>query len=346
MVTQSFKNRFLSITPLFIVPFLMTGCLFGENKQFFETASVSALGVSDGAASGSASGSADGSSSGTSSGSTDTSTGTGTITGTSTGTSTGTGTSTSTGTSSGTGTGTGTSSGTGTGTGTSSTTPTPTPCTAGTTTESLRIMFMVDNSGSTATTDPTHNYRTKTVQNFLASYGTHTNLTYSFGYFSGTTAQGWDMGQSKFMHPASTAFGNSAGLSSALTKYETISPSGNTPYSAAFTALQNEVQADELSGVKQNYVVVFMSDGMPTDISGNIDTGIIAMVDQLRTKVQANGTSLLTVSSVYFGPESDSVSISHLQNMANEGQGQFVDTNLQSSLVINDLISVPGNCAP
>jgi hypothetical protein len=36
-----------------------------------------------------------------------------------------------------------------------------------TTTENLRIIFMVDNSGSTLTTDPNRNYRDATIQAFL-----------------------------------------------------------------------------------------------------------------------------------------------------------------------------------
>jgi hypothetical protein len=218
-------------------------------------------------------------------------------------------------------------------------------CTAATTTENLRIMFMMDNSGSTATTDPSHTYRVKTVQTFIQNYGSHTNLTYSFGYFSGTTAQEYDSTKSAFEITPTTAFGNSDFLTAALTAYENIKPDGHTPYSAAFTSLQTLAEKDVAAGSKENYVVVFMSDGMPTDISGNVASGIITLVDQLRTTVQSNGKSLLTVSSVYFGPESDAVSIGNLTTMASEGQGQFVDTNqLTSALSINDVITVPGSC--
>jgi len=200
---------------------------------------------------------------------------------------------------------------------------------------------MIDNSGSTATTDPAHNYRVKTIQDFLASYGSHTNLTYSFGYFSGTTSPEWDMTSNRFQATASTIFGDSTGLSNALNVYENINSSGYTPYKAAFTALTTEAQTDEAAGVKQDYVVVFMSDGQPTDISGDVHTAIISMVDHLRTTVQSNGSSLLTVSSVYFGPDSDTTSIGNLKTMATEGSGQFVDTNVTQTISINDIITVP-----
>jgi hypothetical protein len=207
-------------------------------------------------------------------------------------------------------------------------------------------MFMMDNSGSTATTDPNHNYRVKTVQDFLAAYGSHTNLTYSFGYFAGSTASEYDSTRNSFQANPTTPIGNASFLTAALNKYETFAPGGSTPYSAAFNSLRSVVQQDEATGTKMNYVVVFMSDGMPTDISGNVNSGIISMVDNLRTAVQANGSSLLTVSSVYFGPDGDNVSIGNLKTMANEGQGQFVDTNqLNSALQINDVINVPGTCS-
>lgn len=226
-----------------------------------------------------------------------------------------------------------------------SATPAPTPCTAATTTQNLRILFMVDNSGSTIQTDPDHSYRTKTVQAFLRNYGSHTNLTYSFGYFSGTSAKEFDGSRQNFQSNATVPFGNASFLTSALNLYDTFYPGGYTPYGAAFNSLKTIIQQDEATGTKQNYVVVFMSDGMPTDISGNVNSGIISMVQNLRTTVQANGTSLLTVSAVYFGPESDNEAIGNLRTLANEGQGQFVDTNqLNSALQINDVITVPGSC--
>jgi hypothetical protein len=206
-------------------------------------------------------------------------------------------------------------------------------------------MFMVDNSGSTAVTDPNHNYRVKTVQNFISAYGSHTNLTYSFGYFNGTNAK--EFNSTTFDSSFTTPFGDASFLSHALTLYESIAPSGSTPYAAAFASLRAVVRHDEAAGTHMNYVVVFMSDGMPTDISGDQVAEIKRLVDNLRTSVEVNGTSLLTVSSVYFGPENDSTSIGNLTAMASEGSGQFVDTNsLTSALKINDIISVPGSCTP
>jgi hypothetical protein len=218
-------------------------------------------------------------------------------------------------------------------------------CQVGTSTKNLRILFMIDDSGSTLTTDPDKNYRVATIQKFIQDYGGNSNLSYTFGYFSGTTAQEFDVLQSKFVGGvASNPVGDSGQLSTALLTYEAHTSSGNTPYKAAFNSLTDTVIADENSGARQDYVVVFMSDGQPTDISGS--SNLNGLVTSLKTAAAGNGSNLL-LSTVYFGDENDSKSISNLTGMAQSGGGQFVDTNrlAQGGLVINDIISIPG-CKP
>lgn len=221
------------------------------------------------------------------------------------------------------------------------------------TTENLRIMFMVDNSGSTAITDPNQHYRVQTVQTFLTKYSSKTNFTYFFGWFAGTQAYLWDDPAATWDANTAAAFGNATALNDALTAYQQISPGGSTPYNAAFTAIQDSIQADESAGNKWDYVVVFMSDGMPTDLGYTsssssditaLDNELIGLVKNLMTTAASNGSSLLTFSTVYFGPEgnADPGAIMHLQDMAKTGNGQFVDTNVNSNLQIDDLITVPG----
>jgi len=218
-------------------------------------------------------------------------------------------------------------------------------CNVGTSKKNLRIMFMVDDSGSTNTTDPSKKYRVQTLQQFIRDYGGNSNLSYTFGYFSGTTAMEYDMSSNKFTNDVSAdPTGDSSELAKALQSYEALSSGGNTPYKAAFTSLTDTVKADENAGNKQDYVVVFMSDGQPTDISGAANLN--GLVTSLKTAASANGSDLL-LSTVYFGPETDSASIANLTGMAKTGSGQFVDTNKLAAggLVINDIISIPG-CQP
>lgn len=218
----------------------------------------------------------------------------------------------------------------------------PFECKIGTTTVKVRVLFMIDNSGSTNTTDPMKAIRVATLRKFIADYGTNANLTYNFGHFSGTTASMYNMATNLFqVGVADSPVGNSSQLTSGLNAYDKIDSSGNTPYQAAFDSLSATVTADEKAGNKQDYAVVFMSDGQPTDISGAANLN--GLVTSLKTAAGANG-SRLTLSTVYFGERNDNASISNLTSMAKAGGGQFVDTNANGGVVINDVITVPGNC--
>jgi len=217
-------------------------------------------------------------------------------------------------------------------------------CTAGSTTKKLRILVMVDNSGSTASTDPDQYYRVETLRNFLAVHSASTNLSYGFGYF-GDDAFLYDMNLGRFIEGSvSSPVGGHAGITGALDAYHALSPSGNTGYTAAFDALRSAITRDESTGNVEDYAVVFMSDGQPTDITGNVTTGIANLVDALKSAAGANGRSHVAISSVYFGSASDSTSIGNLRGMANRGGGQFVDTNNlpPGGLSIDDVVTVPG----
>jgi Mg-chelatase subunit ChlD len=232
-------------------------------------------------------------------------------------------------------------------------TPTTPSCTdtIETTTENLRILFMVDNSGSTGAsntgpgTDPNDYYRTQTVQHFIQQYGNRPNLSFGFGYFSGTTGNFYDTQTHAFGSSANNVYGDSTSLTAALTAFDTLPAGGYTPYGAAFDAVQSAITKDQaVSGTKWNYVVVFMSDGYPTDISTtpSLTTNLVNLVSRVANAVTSKG-NLITISTVYFGPGSDSSAIGNLQVMAQTGKGQFVNTNVSNDLVISDVISVPSH---
>ncbi len=227
--------------------------------------------------------------------------------------------------------------------------PTPTPTckiTIGSSNKDIRILFMLDNSGSTNQTDPSQAIRVQTIQKFNADYGGKSNLTYYLGYFMGTTASMFNMLDARFENGlASNAIGNSAQLTTALTAYDAVPPNGNTPYKAAFNSIEGTIKADIATGAKQDYVVVFMSDGQPTDIASPVTTNLNSLVNSLKS-VASGASAGLSLSTVYFGPATDTTSISNLQGMATLGGGQFVDTNKLAAggLVINDIINIPGTC--
>lgn len=218
-------------------------------------------------------------------------------------------------------------------------------CTAGTTTRNLRIYTMVDNSGSTRTTDPNQHYRVQTMRDFLATYGTRANLSYGFGYFADTAAL-YDMTQSRFIaNTVAAPFGSAAGITGALDTYHaSIPPNGSTGYGAAFAALESAISRDEAAGAVDDYAVVFMSDGQPTDLAGDIPTELARLANRLKQTAAANGTSDLTLSTVYFGSAGDATSIRNLRILSTEGGGQFVDTNQLGSggLSIDDVVTIPG----
>ncbi len=218
-------------------------------------------------------------------------------------------------------------------------------CTAGSTLRPLRILVMVDNSGSTDSTDPSQTYRVQTLRTFLAAYGSHANLSYGFGYFD-DSGYLYDVGSAAFReHDANVPFGSATQIGAALDTYHaSIPPSGNTAYGEAFSALSAAVTRDEAGGSAQDYAVVFMSDGQPTDIDSDVTNRLTALVTNLRQTAAANGKSHLTVSTVYFGSGSDATSIRNLRTMAEQGGGQFVDTNHldQGGLAIDDLVTIPG----
>lgn len=223
----------------------------------------------------------------------------------------------------------------------------PAPCPPSKTTKNIRILFMLDNSGSTLTTDPNQLYRVQSVQKFNSDHGaSKPNLTYHLGYFGSRIAYMYDMILNRFDTPtAANPVGNSAQLATALSAYDAVEPVGSTPYLAAFSSLQDTVSVDPNVGVnKKDYAVVFMSDGQPTDIAAPVPANLTSLVNSLKAAASAKG-SMLSVNTVYFGNPNDTVSIDNLRGMASTGGGQFVDTNkISGGIVIDDLINVPGAC--
>jgi Mg-chelatase subunit ChlD len=217
-----------------------------------------------------------------------------------------------------------------------------------TTNKNIRILFMVDDSGSTLQTDPMKRYRALAIQNFVAKYGSKTNFSYVFGDF--------EANNSFLYNPLTNDFGNanitttnvvgtSSDLSNALTLYlsQTTSPNANTPYQVAFEALNGAISRDISATAsfadKPNYAIVFMSDGQPNPSLSN--NQIKNLVIDLKTSV-LNSARLVSVSTVYFGPDNDDGAKSVLRDIASEGNGQFVDTNVSTDLTIESVISVPG----
>ncbi len=208
--------------------------------------------------------------------------------------------------------------------------------------ENLKIIFMVDNSDSTNQTDSKKYYRDQILRNFVNQYRDKQNFKYSFAWF-GAQAVVWDKVQKQFVSKTQNAFGDSADFEKALDSFDSLGTQYGTAYNAAFTSIKDIVNNSTTPGDGWKYVVVFMSDGMPTDLGKgtNITTQIKALATNLTTQAQSLSTQA-SVSSIYFGPSTSTPAITNLQILSQAGSGIFVDTNTVSNIMISDSISIPG----
>ena len=204
---------------------------------------------------------------------------------------------------------------------------------------------MVDNSGSTLTTDPNKTNRIATVEAFIQKYGAMANLTYSYSYFD-SAAMTYDNSNSSFDSSSNQAFGNAASAQTALNLFSPIGASGSTVYSSAFERIQAIISADGPASSNASYVVAFMSDGQPKDL-GNSASSQLAGIETLTNQLMALVPSgRLTLSSVYFGP-TDAGAENNLETMASLGGGQFINTNVTTNFSIDSLITIPTQaCVP
>ncbi len=206
----------------------------------------------------------------------------------------------------------------------------------------LRISFMVDSSGSTFDTDPNRYYRVQVLSDFITTYGSKTNLSYSYGMFT-KVFKYFNPDPNTFVASGNVPFFNSADLQGALDVYKnlTLDRKGNTHYVQAFAGIKANILADVgVAGSPKAYAVVFMSDGRPEDLDNAEEAA--DLVEDLILSV-ANRGGAVRVSGVYFGPEDNADAINVMKAVATAGHGQFIDTNvLPSSIDIADAISIPG----
>lgn len=223
---------------------------------------------------------------------------------------------------------------------------------------------MVDDSGSTKTTDPMNTQRVATVNTFLSNYRSLSNLSYSYGAFA-DSAVGYNMvSGGAFEASPATPFGGPSLLSNALTAFQSLSSGSSglggifgilfgggsssssigssTNYTSGFTLLQNQILADQsANGAQYKYQVIFMSDGQPTDFGNTASSQLSGITNMMNSFMNAVGSSQVAVSSVFFGAP-DATSQANLTAIAKLGHGTAVNTNVTTTVTIADLVSVPG----
>jgi hypothetical protein len=224
--------------------------------------------------------------------------------------------------------------------------PSPSPsssstsCTVEQVAQNLRILFMVDNSGSTSSTDPHDSQRVATVQTFLNTYGSKTNLTYSYSYFA-QKAMTYDADSNSFDANPVRVFLNATQTGAALTMFKSLNTSDDTYYDVAFSQITSIINSDNPATNNESYVVIFMSDGQPTDLGGSANNQLSGVTTLAKNIIGLAPTGHITLSTVYFGPNNDSQSENNLKTMAGVGGGQFIDTNITTQYSIDNLVTVP-----
>lgn len=209
---------------------------------------------------------------------------------------------------------------------------------------SAKVLFVVDTSGSNLDdgavkgTDHDKAYRAGSIQKFFNDYGGKPNFSWGFITFSNGGSKSWIGGFLSNQHFSNTA----SEMQTSLTEFLSNEDYGDTPYSSAIskaiTAIQNDTGRDK----DTKYIVVFLSDGLPTDSS---HPDLVNKVKQLRDTVPGQ----VSFNTIFYGTPSEGGAVL-MKSMADAGGGQFLDTNLNAagrSFPISSVIQVPGLvCTP
>lgn len=193
-----------------------------------------------------------------------------------------------------------------------------------------KVMFVVDKSGSNSTTD-TNKYRVNTISSFYQKHQENAFVQWGLVVFNGNTSEAYINSGS----PQQPTFSADVGtVTTAITKIGTAADAGATPYKSALAMARSGINYDLTMnpGQASTYVVVFLSDGQPTDYGAPADeTAIMSDVDSLVKMGR------VTLSTVYYGP-ADAVASGRLSKMAQAGAGRFLDTNIDGRIPIDHLI--------
>jgi hypothetical protein len=211
-------------------------------------------------------------------------------------------------------------------------------------------MFVVDESGSTVTTDPDASLRTKTAEYFIKANLNNSLLSYSYSYFF-DDAFVFDYSQQNFVSPVflQNPIGSANQTLQVTYKFRddfinNRMRSGGTNYEVALKTAADLIQKDKAINSQMSYVVIFMSDGLPT--RGGAEIG--NYVNTIRAS--AGGPDRATVSSVYFGESHNLTAKQVMIDVASYGGGEYVDSNttqLTFANMIQNIIQVPtGACLP
>ena len=210
-------------------------------------------------------------------------------------------------------------------------------------------MIVVDASGSTQTDDPNATMRTTAVTDFINSNSSLASLTYSYTYFAKYVST-YDYSTAGFpdsTNVPTTTFRPASEALNAVTAFSALF-NNNRPYTIArdgtnYVETLEQINAlilhDANANPGYNYAVIFMSDGAPTTPSGYTTASTL---DPLVTQyvIESEGSSRVTLSTVYFSTSPDSSDETLLDSMAEVGNGisYNLDTESMNLTTISQLI--------
>lgn len=239
-------------------------------------------------------------------------------------------------------TGSGSTSGTGS---TQSTAPTCTTTTVNTSND-VKILFLVDTSGSNAAsnnsagTDNGKVWRTKTINDFVNAYSSNSNFYFGLVTFQGSSAtpQISSGGKGIFTN-------NASAIQEGITNFENTPDQGSTPYHAALMEAKSMIAADLAANPSSTtaYVIVMISDGEPTDQEylnaqngiANLDSDVISVVDAAPAQVVMNTVYL------YNPSDASQSNTTYLQAIASTANGVFVQASSQDTLDLDSTVALP-----
>jgi hypothetical protein len=242
----------------------------------------------------------------------------------------------------------------------------PGTCTLVQVTSPVKILFVVDASGSNriatkdngtfpydkdSTTcptgasncapasDPQKTFRGGSIEAFYNENYSRSNISWGFHLFQESSAK------SLIGTSGNSKLGNALEMAQALSSFRTTEQDGGgTPYLAGLSLALETIHNDvDLSNSDVAYVVVFLSDGYPTDHSVNSQI----LNDKVKSILDL-APGRINLGAVYYGTVNDPAAASVLQGMAAAGKGAFLNINTDNDQAfdINQVVrEVPsGDC--
>lgn len=205
----------------------------------------------------------------------------------------------------------------------------------------VKVLFLIDVTGSNTATDRDKVWRLNTLEAFLETYQSKPNFEFSFAVFQDYGARAIlknSAGQGIFSKQA-------ADIDAAMNTLRGISDYGGTPYDAAIAITRNIINYDRVSQptVQAGYVVVMISDGVPTNSTYIAEGTGMARLESDVKGLLSEAPGNITLNTVYlFNQNYPTASDKkYLQKISSLGGGAFVEASANEVLKVSEVVQIP-----